>query len=353
MTATMSHASIPGLRAARAFVTPYVQAEPSQRAGAAVSDDEQPEAPGPAGGARDRSPVTLVGPVHPRHLHDFALVLRALDIPHGVTSRADGYWFNVPTVEAPRAIDALNEYADEDRSWAARRPRLREPLPYPVSALGVAYAAALLTFFAVTGESRLGSTWFSHGVADALAIQRGEIWRALTALTLHADFGHVAGNAVAGAIFLTMLARRLGAGRALFYTLVAGTLANLANAFAHPGGHRSIGASTAVFAAVGLLVTTQLLWTLRGGARRWTEYAAPFVGGLALLGFLGSSPHTDLAAHGFGILAGAVVGVIARYVMPAAAPSARRVDWLQLGYLAAATAMIVGSWAIALALPVR
>jgi membrane associated rhomboid family serine protease len=317
-----------------------------------LSDEPSPSPP-----FTHRPPVTLVGPVPHRRLHDFALVLRALDIPHGVTSRTDGYWFTVPAAHAHRAIEALNEYADEDRTWEARRPRARERLPYPASTLGVAVALALLVFYAVTGEARLASPWFAHGTADALAIRHGEVWQALTALTLHADFAHVAGNAAAGGIFLTMLARRLGYGRSLFYTLVAGTFANVANALVHPLGHRSIGASTAVFAVVGLLVTTQLLHTLRDGARRWTDYAAPVVGGLALLGFLGSSPHSDLAAHGFGLLAGVVIGVAARFVVhprPRGESGAeRRVDWTQLGYLALSLALIVGSWALAFAAPVR
>jgi membrane associated rhomboid family serine protease len=307
----------------------------------------------PTDGRDDRPQVSLVGPVHARRIHDFALVLRALEIPFGVSSRGDGYWFTVPNADAPRAIDALNEYAEEDRTWAARRPRARERLPYPASALGTLYAAAILVFFAVTGESRLGSIWFARGVSDAFAIRHGEIWRALTGLTLHADFAHVAGNAAAGGIFLAMLARRLGAGRALFYTLVAGVVANVANALAHPLGHRSIGASTAVFATVGLLVTTQLMHTLQVGARRWTDYAAPLVGGLAILGFLGSSPHSDLAAHGFGLLAGVVIGVLTRWIVVPSANDPRRIDWTQLGYVALSIAMIVGSWGLAFAYPGR
>lgn len=35
----------------------------------------------------------------------------------------------------------------------------------------------------------------------------------------------------------------------------------------------------------------------------------PLAGGLALLGFLGSSAHTDITAHLFGFLAGAVLGL--------------------------------------------
>jgi membrane associated rhomboid family serine protease len=362
----MSHAPVTGFGAVRASMPPVhpVQLGTSGDrlarmtgmtrmgggAGAPLAGDDEPSQHEPM---HARAPVTLVGPVHSRRLNDFALVLRALEIPHGVTSRANGYWFTVPTADAPRAIEALNEYAEEDRTWDARKPRVRERLPYPASALGLLYATAIFVFFALTGEARFDSTWFRHGVSDAFAIRQGEVWRALTGLTLHADFAHVAGNAVAGGIFLAMLARRLGAGRALFYTLVAGTLANVANALAHPMGHRSIGASTAVFAAVGLLVTTQLLHTVRHGARRWTDYAAPVVGGLALLGFLGSSPHSDLAAHGFGILAGFGVGLLTRYLIPSTSTPSRRVDWLQVGYVGLSIAMIVGSWGLAFAFPAR
>lgn len=366
MTATMSYAPRSGLVPARlsfsdatfsiAPASPIRQAQRGEGGGRSpvsrASEDDPsssraPRAPNPSSDGRPH--VSLVGPVHPRHIHDFALVLRALDVPYGVSTRAGEYWFTVPNVDAARATEALNEYAEEDRSWAARRPRVKERLPYPASALGVLFATAIAVFFAVTGESRLGSTWFRHGVSDALAIRHGEIWRAITGLTLHADFAHVAGNAAAGGIFMTMLARRLGAGRALFYTLVAGAFANVANALAHPMGHRSIGASTAVFAAVGLLVTTQLLHTLRVGARRWTDYAGPLVGGLTLLGFLGSSPHSDLAAHGFGILSGVLFGVLTRYLVVPSTPDPRRVDWTQVGYVALSLAMIVGSWGLAFA----
>lgn len=369
MTATMSYAPRSGLVPARLSFSDatFSIAKPSSSTFAAGADGARRSmsrtgGPGSPPAYRDGAPaeerderpnVSLVGPVHPRRIHDFALVLRALEIPFGVSSRADGYWFTVPNGDAPRAIEALNEYADEDRTWAARRPRARERLPYPASALGALYAAAILVFFAVTGESRLGSTWFAHGVSDALAIRHGEIWRAMTGLTLHADFAHVAGNAAAGGIFLAMLARRLGAGRALFYTLVAGVIANVANALAHPLGHRSIGASTAVFATVGLLVTTQLMHTLRVGARRWTDYAAPLVGGLAILGFLGSSPHSDLAAHGFGLLTGVVIGALTRFIVVPSTSDPRRVDWTQLGYVALSVAMIVGSWGLAFAYPGR
>ena len=36
----------------------------------------------------------------------------------------------------------------------------------------------------------------------------------------------------------------------------------------------------------------------------------PFAGGLALLGFLGSSKHSDLTAHLFGFMAGICLGLL-------------------------------------------
>ena len=110
------------------------------------------------------------------------------------------------------------------------------------------------TFLYATGPAAGGSMWFSHGRADALRLF-SEPWRMITALTLHADGQHVIGNAISGSIFGTMVARRIGPGGALFAILLSGIIGNTLNALHHlPDGHYSIGASTAVFGAVGMLV---------------------------------------------------------------------------------------------------
>jgi len=61
--------------------------------------------------------------------------------------------------------------------------------------VGVAAGLAVACFAAVT----LGpaASWVERGSADAGRIVRGEWWRAVTALTLHADVAHTLGNAVA------------------------------------------------------------------------------------------------------------------------------------------------------------
>jgi membrane associated rhomboid family serine protease len=82
--------------------------------------------------------------------------------------------------------------------------------------------------------------------------------------------------------------------------------------------HLSIGASTAVFAAVGLSAALMFRIYKKRHERSWRSWT-PVAGGLALLGLMGAAPHTDLAAHLFGFVSGLVFGVIyGRWIRPAA-----------------------------------
>ena len=105
------------------------------------------------------------------------------------------------------------------------------------------------------------------GVADAERIRSGEWWRAVTAMTLHADVMHVLGNVVASVIFVSAAGRWLGPGVAAMLILLAGTGANLLTALVEKENHLSVGASTATFAALGLVVGLQSVRRWRGGGR--------------------------------------------------------------------------------------
>jgi membrane associated rhomboid family serine protease len=209
-------------------------------------------------------------------------------------------------------------------------------------ALGI--VAALVAFFLVTGPAKTNGQLFRWGTADTEHILHGRPWEAVTALTLHADGSHVFGNALAGAVFLTAVHGRLGAGVGTFAVLAAGAVGNVLNAAWHVTGHRSIGASTAVFAAVGVLAATQMVLNRvekQGFFATW----GPVVGGLALLGMLGASPSSDIRAHGFGFGAGVVAGLLA------ALPLRRRevpfAGSTQLVFGVASVALVLGSWALA------
>ena len=293
-----------------------------------------------------------LGPVRDaRKLGEWSLVLKSLGVAHTVSSRDDGWYLLVASGALPRSERAIRDYELENRDWPPR-PARRERLVYAGSSvLLLGWAAALAAVFSLSGPVATGSRWFEVGIARADLVARGEVWRAVTALTLHADSAHLVGNLLVGGAFLWVASRRLGAGRALAFTVLGGTLGNLVNALVHAGWlhrpHASLGASTAVFATVGLLVGTQVRNNASLGHRKWTDVAGPWVGGAALLGMLGASPHVDLWAHLDGLLAGVVLGLVAARTP---ADGARRV-WVQRCYAAGALAVVAGAWAIAFALP--
>lgn len=292
-------------------------------------------------------PPRAIGPVpNMDKLGEWSLVLRSQEIRHGVTSRPEGYYVTVEGRDAERSVEALRAYEEENKDFRPRA-RPRERLPFAQSMAAPLIAAAMMLFFAVTGPVAMRSGWFTAGTADSYRILHGEAWRAITALTLHADMAHVLGNALAGTVFLSFLFRRLGAGRGTFLVLLAGALANLGNAALHAAmhePHRSIGASTAVFATVGVLAATQLTIDHSVGVRRWTDRVGPIVGGMALLGMLGSSAHSDLWAHFLGFVAGALVGVIVLLPKKARQPLGRGKQIL-LGSLS--FAVVVAAWVVA------
>ncbi len=296
---------------------------------------------GAAVGAFPPAPAAI-GPVRTeRQARDWSLVLDAMRIGHAVRQHDAGLFLVVQPGDARAALDAIASYEKENRDWPPRRAR--ERLPFRASPIAALVFAALLVFHGTLGRTGAFAALTARGASVSHLVLAGEPWRAVTALTLHADGPHVLGNVLAGTLFVTALERRLGPGRAVFYTLGAGTLGNLANALWHRAGHASVGASTAVFAAVGLLVATQLAAdrVVASTASRLAR-TAPVVGGLALLGVLGASPHADLLAHLFGLVAGVVVG------LPVARLDRATGRGVQVAYGLASTALVAGSWALAL-----
>jgi membrane associated rhomboid family serine protease len=174
----------------------------------------------------------------------------------------------------------------------------------------IAFAAVILAMFFVEAGYALDQDWLSAGEALAGRLRGGEWWRAVTALTLHADLAHVVGNAVFGAFFAYLAGQYVGSGIALLDITLAGAAGNAANAWLQLPDHRSIGASTAVFAALGLVAVHAWI-NRRGWARGWARRSAPLVGALALLTYLGTGDeHTDIAAHLTGFVMGVAGGVL-------------------------------------------
>ncbi|MBM3219951.1 MAG: rhomboid family intramembrane serine protease [Candidatus Rokubacteria bacterium] len=235
---------------------------------------------------------------------EWALVLTAAGIPNAVEAMPDGWALLAPADDAPRAHAALAAFDDERRAVAAAP----EAPAYPWMT-GVAAGLLLLWLSTMT----TAPAWAERGAAAAGRIVAGEVWRAITALTLHLDMVHVTGNAVGLAVLLPPLVQRFGAGVALLLLVLTGAVGNVLAAFTHDARHVAVGASTAIFGAVAILAALRVMDAEpapRG--KRWT---AP-VAGVVLLMMLGTARGSDLAAHAFGFGVGAVVGVIASRAAP-------------------------------------
>jgi membrane associated rhomboid family serine protease len=195
----------------------------------------------------------------------------------------------------------------------------------------------------VTIQWNNAALWYERGSADAGRILEGEVWRAATALTLHADLAHVLSNAAAAAVFVSALSSMTGAGMAFALFIVAGTGGNLVNAFFQGPPHVVVGASTAIFGAVGILGGVGLVKRRRQSASRRGAWM-PLAAALALLAMLGTGTgRVDVLAHLFGFLIGAVLGVLCAVVTPGrpTLPS----QWICGG---AAAVLLVSCWMLAL-----
>src|SRR6266849_3450531 len=158
---------------------------------------------------------------------EWAYVLTAVGILHELRDEPGGTSIAVLPEDAAAAEAALAAH-EAERSRPAARP---EP-EYGRSYLWLAYAILLGSFHLTTGPRDEHVVWFARGSADAEAFLRGEWWRAATALTLHADYAHAAGNLVVGAVLLWALARRIGPAAAAWIALAGGVLGNAPTALA-------------------------------------------------------------------------------------------------------------------------
>jgi len=270
-----------------------------------------------------------------RQANDWVLVLHSEGVEAEARRTREGFVVETPADAAERARALL-------ATWERENVREPEPPPEPLAPFPwlsmTLLSAALLGFFAITGPREGGSDWFVAGAARSSSIQAGEWWRAVTALTLHADAGHVLGNVLAATLFAGAVCRRFGSGVGFAALVAAGTVGNLANAFFRSVGHSSVGASTAVFAAVGVLAADALVRRRapRGGR------LAPLGAGLGILAMLGTSERADVWAHFFGLVAGVGVG------LPLAALLARApASGWQLAAGTLATGVLLGAWRMA------
>ncbi len=272
---------------------------------------------------------------------DRALVLAAVKIPHQVIDDGVSAALIVPAEYSVQAVEELRLYDDEN---PPARPKSRKKISYQDAVPGVVgYVLVVSAIAWLAGYSAFGRDWFEAGRVDGVLIRGGEWWRTITALTLHSGARHIVGNLVFGVFFGFFAGRLMGSGVAWLAIVAAAATGNAANTLLLESAHRSIGASTAVFAALGLVAG--YVWRGQLMAQdRWSYRYGPIVGGLALLMFTGTGgENTDIGAHLLGFVCGFLAGMLLIALGPV--PTDRRAQMIA-GVLAAF--LVVTSWLVAL-----
>lgn len=273
----------------------------------------------------------------------YSVVLSAVGIAHRVSWKGSGWSIAVEPEQRAAAVEAVSLYLKENPPRPARQQTLIAKGVRTHSALYIAAILALIHILIPPGTEH--DRFVSRFGADAAHIVAGDLYRCATALLLHADIPHLLGNLAGLIIFGTATASLCGWGLGWAMILATGIAGNLVTAWWYGHDHLAIGASTAVFGAMGIC-TALSLWNDRhpasyGTQRLWRRWM-PLAGGLALLGLLGTSPHADLMAHlsGFGLgLAMGGAGVLMSRHLAYRTPA-----WLQWTAAVAATAVVALCW---------
>jgi membrane associated rhomboid family serine protease len=239
----------------------------------------------------------------------------AIRVDHGEVPGE--FELRVEPAAAPRVSEELREYAAE--------AEVKPPPPlvstswshHPAGVLHyIVWATVLLLVF--RQQSQVPSLADRYASSSIGLIADGEWWRPFTALFLHGDGGHIFGNLASGAVFGMLVSKSIGPWKGWALILLAGTVGNaITSAVTYPEPFRSLGASTAVFGALGILSGIGLVENFREELRMpWMRVLAPLLAGLVLLGWLGGAEPgagVDVFGHVFGFSAGVLLGAACRF----------------------------------------
>jgi len=283
-----------------------------------------------------------------------AFMLYAVGIGSAIAKDTGEYVLLVEENAASAALEHLRRYEIERLNRPPPPPK--PPKLHPNAGWGSLIYALVVTGVALVisnGLWRLDA--FDVGEINAGLVRSGQWWRIWTALTLHVDGAHLAANTAAGMWFGYLASRLMGVGSAWLCVVLGAGLANWIESIVGPASHRSVGASTAVFTALGLLSAYSLRIRL-ALPQRWALRWGPLVAGMLLLAWTGTGggsldepssgadPSVDVLAHALGFLTGLLSGAA---VSPERISRAmnRVPQWI---YGVLALVPIAVSWALAL-----
>jgi membrane associated rhomboid family serine protease len=237
--------------------------------------------------------------------HTYSLVLASARIGHAVHyERGSGYRIHVPGDQRHAALNAITLYWRENPIDGGS-PEKTGPHTFSAFLAAMIPAAAYLAV-ASAPDRRAFIDAFG---ADAGRIMNGELFRCFTALLLHADSAHLMANMAGTLLFGTYAAMLYGWGIGWLLIVLTGVQGNFMTAWWYGHSHLAVGASTAVFGALGLCAANTFFRRQKERAGRYRSWM-PLAAALALVGWLGTSPRADIIAHFFGFGSGLLYGGI-------------------------------------------
>ncbi len=278
-----------------------------------------------------------------REAHEAGLSILAAGHHYWVHA-AEGRFLLIVSGKHGETLQREVEFAERlNRYW----PPTSLDLPAPtVSKLPTVFSVAFLVsiFTLQSGYPHLADL----GANDSEAVlQRGEWWRLVTAITLHADLGHLAGNLMGISLFAYLCCRYMGNGLAWLLIIAAACLSNLTNVLLNAGSaYRSLGASTAVFSALGILAGFPIGTYLRGKEPMQSrDWLIPFFGSCILFAWMGGGDFpTDVPAHLWSFAYGLAIALAISWTALHAKLGQRQQHIL----LASTLILVAGSWTWAL-----
>jgi membrane associated rhomboid family serine protease len=270
---------------------------------------------------------------------DWSLALVSQGIETAIKCESPaGWWLEVSAQDGQKAFQTLRQYHTENRGWP-----WAQTLPWPQTHFdwgSVAWAALLAGCFWI---SSVNPNFKAAGIMDTSAVLAGQWWRVFTAIMLHADPAHLAGNLSIGILLFGLAMGRFGTGTGLLASFLAGAAGNLASLLLNPKPFDGLGASGMVMGALGLLSAQTLRWSGNSGASL-KQRLAGVAAGIMLFTLYGVAPGTDMAAHLGGFVAGLLLGAALVFA---------RMDFLhnRKTNLAAGlvlVALLAGTWRLAL-----
>jgi rhomboid protease GluP len=253
--------------------------------------------------------------------HEHGLVILAMRKPCWVLEADGAFGLFAEAADLPAIRSEIAAYETESLIPSSRRMPDVGPFRYSAGWAALAiWAVALIASFSWQLDH---PSWAEWGCSSSVGlVERREWWRPVTAMFLHSDTPHLAGNLLGGAFFGTLVARSVGAWRAWPMILASGALGNALTSLANwPQPFESLGASTAVFGALGILSGLGFASLLHHRLHLTpARIAAPLLGGVIVLGLMGGgSPdgRTDVLGHALGFATGMAFGFLTGRLSPA------------------------------------